>query len=158
MSTFVGRQDALSRLAAALAATGGSGWRRPALALVSGEAGIGKTALLARFTADATAAGARTAWGTCWNGEQAPAYWPWTQVLRCLDDHGPQAGPATVPAESLLDAGPAGGDGAAAGCASSTRSPACWRQPSVRDPWWSCSTTSTGPTTPAWNCCGSSPV
>lgn len=113
MSTFVGRQDALSRLAAALAATGGSGWRRPALVLVSGEAGIGKTALLARFTADAATAGTRTAWGTCWNGEQAPAYWPWTQVLRCLDDHGPQAGPAAaVPAASLLDAGPAGGDGA----------------------------------------------
>lgn len=110
MSTFVGRQDALSRLAAALAATGGSGWRRPALVLVSGEAGIGKTALLARFAADAATAGARTAWGTCWNGEQAPAYWPWTQVLRCLDDHDPQAGPA--PAVSLLDAASAGGDGA----------------------------------------------
>ncbi|GAB4052301.1 ATP-binding protein [Catellatospora paridis] len=112
MSTFVGRQDALSRLAAALAATAGSGWRRPALVLVSGEAGIGKTALLARFTTDATTASTRTAWGTCWNGEQAPAYWPWTQVLRCLDDHDRQPGPAaTVPAASLLNAGPAGGDG-----------------------------------------------
>ncbi|WP_155372796.1 ATP-binding protein [Catellatospora vulcania] len=112
MPLFVGRQDALSQLSAALAATGGTGWRRPALVLVSGEAGIGKTALLTRFTADAATAGARTAWGTCWNGEQAPAYWPWTQVLRCLDDPDPQPAP-TVAATGLLDTPPPGGDAAA---------------------------------------------
>lgn len=27
-------------------------------------------------------------WGTCWEGDQAPALWPWTQVLRTLLNQG----------------------------------------------------------------------
>ncbi len=78
MPDFVGRADALERLRAA------SGNGRPGLALVSGEAGIGKTALLDRFAADAAERGARVARGTCWDADRAPAYWPWTQALRGL--------------------------------------------------------------------------
>jgi tetratricopeptide (TPR) repeat protein len=51
------------------------------LILVSGEAGIGKTALLTRFVTDLDAT---VAWGTCWDAGQAPAYWPWTQAIRAL--------------------------------------------------------------------------
>ncbi|MDQ3710279.1 MAG: ATP-binding protein, partial [Actinomycetota bacterium] len=57
---------------------------RAGLVLIGGEAGIGKTALLVRFAAETGARGARVVWGTCWPAEQAPAYWPWTQVLRSL--------------------------------------------------------------------------
>jgi predicted ATPase len=80
---FVGRKEPLNRLAAAYQAVAApprnavSGWA--GLVLVIGEAGIGKTALLTRF-ADQIAANVGTVlWGSCWNGDQAPAWWPWTQ-------------------------------------------------------------------------------
>jgi hypothetical protein len=88
VSHFVGRREPLARLTAAYqasaAGSGGpaAGW--PGLVLVTGEAGIGKTALLARFAADVAARGAITIWGTGWDGDQAPAWWPWTQALRAL--------------------------------------------------------------------------
>src|SRR5437867_5523646 len=55
------RADELSSLAAVLAGVGAD--RRGRLALVRGEAGVGKTALIRRFCelADAT----RTLWGSC---------------------------------------------------------------------------------------------
>lgn len=81
MTAFVGRAEPLARLGAAYA-TASSGWA--GLTLVTGEAGIGKTALLRRFAADAAAQGAAVAWGTCWDGDQAPGWWPWTQALREL--------------------------------------------------------------------------
>jgi predicted ATPase len=56
------RTDQLAALAAALAAVRGSGQGR--LALVAGEAGIGKTALVRRF-ADDHARAARIVWGGC---------------------------------------------------------------------------------------------
>lgn len=81
MTAFVGRAEPLARLGAAYEAAS-SGWA--GLALVTGEAGIGKTALLRRFAADAVARGATVTWGTCLDGDQAPAWWPWTQALRDL--------------------------------------------------------------------------
>lgn len=90
MPAFVGRKEPLNRLAAAYQAVAAppksaiSGW--VGLVLVIGEAGIGKTALLTRF-ADQIAADVGTVlWGSCWNGDQAPAWWPWTQALRSLLD------------------------------------------------------------------------
>src|SRR5690242_20267039 len=91
---LVGRDAALTGVDAALddavAAAG-------ATVLVSGEPGIGKSALLAEAARRAAARGMRVARGTCWQG--APSYWVWTQVLRGLP--GADVGEAAV----LLDAG-----------------------------------------------------
>jgi tetratricopeptide (TPR) repeat protein len=66
-------------LAAALErAVGGAG----SLALVSGEAGIGKTTLASRIAAEAAAQGVEVLWGRCVEFEGTPVYWCWRQVLR----------------------------------------------------------------------------
>jgi hypothetical protein len=49
--------------------------------MVSGEAGIGKTALVSVVAGEAPERAA-VSWGTCWAG--APGYWPWTQALDTL--------------------------------------------------------------------------
>jgi tetratricopeptide (TPR) repeat protein len=55
------------------------------LFLLSGEPGIGKTRLADEFGRFTVAQGIRVAWGRCWEGGGAPAYWPWIQVVRaCL--------------------------------------------------------------------------
>ncbi|MCP3802605.1 AAA family ATPase [Allokutzneria sp. A3M-2-11 16] len=51
---------------------------------VVGEAGIGKTALVSTVVGSARAAGAAVVIGACWEGEEAPGYWPWLQVVREL--------------------------------------------------------------------------
>jgi hypothetical protein len=78
---LVGRDQLLAQLrrAAEAAAAGRGG-----LVLLTGEAGIGKTAVAAAAAAHAEGRGARVAWGWGWQGEGAPAYWPWVQVLRSL--------------------------------------------------------------------------
>src|SRR5689334_22309734 len=89
-ATLVGRGPVLATARAALEESlAGAGQ----LLLISGEPGIGKSALLGQLAADAAARGARVLHGTCWDGG-APAYWPWTQVLRAAvalapDDLGP---------------------------------------------------------------------
>lgn len=55
-----------------------------ALVLVTGEAGIGKSALVASAAQEAVRGGARLLTGACWEGEGAPGYWPWVQVVRQL--------------------------------------------------------------------------
>ena len=91
MPPFVGRVDALAQLLTAsdevLHARGAEGGsKRVPLVLVTGEAGMGKTSLLQRFAVELAERGARAIWGTCWEGDQAPALWPWTQVVRTLLD------------------------------------------------------------------------
>lgn len=54
------------------------------LVMVTGEAGIGKSALVAATVDRARAAGALTAVGTCWDRDGAPDHWPWVQVVRSL--------------------------------------------------------------------------
>jgi DNA-binding winged helix-turn-helix (wHTH) protein/tetratricopeptide (TPR) repeat protein len=76
---FVGREDELAKLREAWAAavTGRGG-----IALVVGEAGIGKTRLAEEIVREARDHGALALSGRCQEGEGAPAFWPWVQVLR----------------------------------------------------------------------------
>ncbi|WP_328526432.1 BTAD domain-containing putative transcriptional regulator [Kribbella sp. NBC_00359] len=55
--------------------------------LVTGEPGIGKTALARALTATAAAMGLKTGWGRCDGAEGAPALWPFSQALAELLDH-----------------------------------------------------------------------
>ncbi|MFI6900011.1 ATP-binding protein [Nonomuraea sp. NPDC050394] len=55
------------------------------LVLVTGEAGVGKSALVAEAAGHAVAAGAQVLSAACWEGEGAPGYWPWVQVVRRLN-------------------------------------------------------------------------
>src|SRR5690349_6210275 len=54
------------------------------LVLVTGEAGIGKTALVTAAAQEARRGGALVLSGSCWDSESAPGYWPWVQVVRGL--------------------------------------------------------------------------
>jgi DNA-binding CsgD family transcriptional regulator len=76
---FVGRSAELGELRAALSeALGGSS----RAVLVTGEPGIGKTALATRLTGEAEALGVPARWGRGSEREGAPAFWPWIQVIR----------------------------------------------------------------------------
>ena len=78
-AVFVGREDALASLETAFAdAVGGRG----RLVLLVGEPGIGKTRTAEEFARRAIEAGASVLTGRCYEGEGAPAFWPWTQVVR----------------------------------------------------------------------------
>jgi tetratricopeptide (TPR) repeat protein len=75
---FVGRTAELAELRAALLeAVAGRG----RLYLIAGEPGIGKTRACQEVAALAPDLGMRALLGSCTDGEGAPAYWPWTQVL-----------------------------------------------------------------------------
>jgi tetratricopeptide (TPR) repeat protein len=76
---FVGREAELAALTADLDATVAG---RGGVVLVAGEPGIGKTRLAEELAAAATARGVLVLWGRCWEGEGAPAFWPWVQVVR----------------------------------------------------------------------------
>jgi len=75
---FVGRARALSRLLAA-AQDAADGYAR--VVLVTGEAGMGKTALV---NVAAARSGLLVGWGTCAEAGRTPAFWPWSMALRGL--------------------------------------------------------------------------
>src|SRR3989475_139135 len=78
-AVFVGRRYELVELRAGLEdAVGGRGRSF----LVVGEAGIGKTRLVEELAREAAERGHLVLWGRCWEGEGAPPYWPWIQVIR----------------------------------------------------------------------------
>ncbi len=80
-STLVGRERELAALAGALdraqAADG-------AVAMLTGEPGIGKTTLLSAVAAEATARGFEVTWGRAWEVGGAPPCWVWIEALRPL--------------------------------------------------------------------------
>lgn len=84
---FVGRTEELDRLAAAArAAREGQGQ----LTLLLGEPGIGKTRLLTEFGRTVAGDGCDVLWANCFQGDEAPPYWPWTQLLRRLSAARPE--------------------------------------------------------------------
>jgi tetratricopeptide (TPR) repeat protein len=80
---FIGRDDELAELLAALfdALEG-----RGEVFLITGEAGIGKTALVEQIANFGTERGFLVAWGRCWEAAGAPPYWPWAQIIRTVAD------------------------------------------------------------------------
>jgi DNA-binding SARP family transcriptional activator len=93
---LVGRAGELARLGDALErALGGSGQ----LVAVLGEAGIGKSRLVAEFAADAAGRGAAVVMGRSYESEQILPFGPWVDALRAAgvaadDDLLHQLGPA----------------------------------------------------------------
>jgi len=78
---FVGRAEILAAFEAAIdEARAGQG----ALILLSGEAGIGKTRTGEVVAELARSRGLRALAARCSEGDGAPAFWPWIQVLRSL--------------------------------------------------------------------------
>ena len=78
-TSLLGRDAEVATLRGAVdAATNGHG----RVVLLAGEPGIGKTSLAVDCAAYADQRGARSLWGACWEGEGAPAFWPWIQALR----------------------------------------------------------------------------
>lgn len=78
---FVGREALLEELDRA--------WQQSAaghgqIAVLQGDAGIGKTRLAHELLARASAQGALVATGRCPGAAGVPAFWPWIQVLRQL--------------------------------------------------------------------------
>ncbi len=76
---FVGRHAEMDVLRGALEDALSS---RGRLILLAGEPGIGKTRTAEELAAHARRRGARVLWGRCYDGEGAPAFWPWLQVIR----------------------------------------------------------------------------
>ncbi|MDJ0868121.1 MAG: AAA family ATPase [Myxococcota bacterium] len=92
---FVGREALIEQLGGALEqALAGRG----RCVLLRGEPGIGKTRSAEVLAERARREGARALVGRCHEGEAAPAFWPWAQILRPLvSEHDPAAlGPAAV--------------------------------------------------------------
>jgi len=81
---FVGRIDVLEHLSDGVQR---AIEKRGGVALVLGEPGMGKTRLLHELGTRARELGASVLFGLCEEGEAAPPYWPWVQLLRQLSEH-----------------------------------------------------------------------
>src|SRR5580704_14491085 len=78
-NAFVGRERELAELVAACESGADSDTH---LFLIYGEPGIGKTRLADELASRVKAGGVEVLWGRCWEGDGAPAYWPWIQAIR----------------------------------------------------------------------------
>src|SRR5689334_670185 len=81
MPTLIGRDSAAAELRQLVDGLRAGEGR---LALVAGEAGIGKTALAQELARYAGATGAAVAWGVGVDSVGVPAYWPWPDVIAAL--------------------------------------------------------------------------
>ncbi|MFK3978996.1 BTAD domain-containing putative transcriptional regulator [Micromonospora sp. NPDC050397] len=109
---FVGRDDELARLEQAAEQVTRHG--QPTLALVSGDAGAGKTALAEALTRRLSRRGWITAWGRVPEYEGAPVAWPWVQITEALAMQPPvrsppaPATPVEPPPAGPVEPSPAG--------------------------------------------------
>jgi DNA-binding winged helix-turn-helix (wHTH) protein/tetratricopeptide (TPR) repeat protein len=78
-AAFVGRRSELDALAADLDDVLAG---RGRVVMLVGGPGIGKTRTAEQVAAQARARGARVLIGRCYEGEGAPAFWPWVQIVR----------------------------------------------------------------------------
>ncbi|TMG02036.1 MAG: hypothetical protein E6I03_07000, partial [Chloroflexi bacterium] len=76
---FVGREKEMDELRAGLEDSLSG---RGRLMMLVGEPGIGKTRTSEEFATYARLRNVQVLWGRCYEGEGAPAYWPWVQVIR----------------------------------------------------------------------------
>jgi class 3 adenylate cyclase len=76
---FVGREREMDEVRAGFEETLSG---RGRLLLLVGEPGIGKTRTAEEFATYARLRKAQILWGRCYEGEGAPAYWPWVQAIR----------------------------------------------------------------------------
>ncbi|MGW5581170.1 ATP-binding protein [Micromonospora chokoriensis] len=104
---FVGREAELAALGQAAAECVTSG---PRVAIVSGEAGAGKTTVLNRFREELSSRGWLVTVGRCPEVEGAPPAWPWVEALRQLAEEAPPEGFTSALAPLL-----GGGDGESGG-------------------------------------------
>jgi DNA-binding SARP family transcriptional activator len=111
-TVFVGRERELTQLRALAAGARRSG----GIALINGEAGLGKSSLLARMRGELVSGGWTVAVGRCPEVDGAPSAWAWVEALGQLAERHPPDDPAVAP---LLDpqapAGDGGGGDAATG-------------------------------------------
>jgi DNA-binding SARP family transcriptional activator len=86
---FIGRARELAQLDELIQHTVAGNGR---FAVVSGEAGIGKSRLVEELAVRARRHGALVLSGRCWEAGGAPAFWPWAQALRAyVRDLSPEA-------------------------------------------------------------------
>ncbi len=97
-SPFVGRERELTAMAMALAEAQA---RRPRLVFLAGEAGIGKTRTAEEFVARSREQGCGGIISRCHEGDGAPAFWPWEQIVRACVELSNDSGPSDA-LESLL--------------------------------------------------------
>jgi class 3 adenylate cyclase len=76
---FVGREKEMDELRAGLEDSLSG---RGRLMMLVGEPGIGKTRTSEEFATYARLRSVQVLWGRCYEGEGAPAYWPWVQIIR----------------------------------------------------------------------------
>ncbi|WP_344318767.1 BTAD domain-containing putative transcriptional regulator [Actinocatenispora thailandica] len=107
---FVGRDG---ELAALLAVAGQAATGAARVALVTGDAGLGKSTLLERLGARLAADGWLVAAGRCPEGDGAPPAWAWVEALRTVAQTAPPGEFADDVAPLLSDAVPVDGDAAA---------------------------------------------
>lgn len=109
-TTFVGRAGELSELLAAAGQAVAQGAR---VALVTGEAGLGKSALLEQLGARLAQDGWLVAAGRCPDMDSAPPAWAWVEVLRQVAGTVPPGEFAADLAPLLSDSAAVNGDAAA---------------------------------------------
>lgn len=76
---FVGREKEMDELRAGLEDSLSG---RGRLLMLVGEPGIGKTRTSEELATYAGLRNMQVVWGRCYEGEGAPAYWPWVQIIR----------------------------------------------------------------------------
>lgn len=109
-TTFVGREGELAALVAAAGEAAADGAR---VALVTGEAGLGKSTLLEHLGARLGQHGWLVTAGRCPEVDSAPPAWAWVEVLRKVAVSVPPGEFADDLAPLLSDSAPVAGDAAA---------------------------------------------